>query len=595
MRKAFSALKLMLGFAFRADRRSAIGAFVLWGIFSATMVLPSLWLRFLVDGVTRRDSMLAMLAAAAIALSFSIAGITNWTGINLANTLSERTSLLIDQSLIDLTTKIPGIEHHERPDYLRELDLLRNQRWLLSATVGPVIGNFGTLVTLLITGFLLASIHPLLLALPIFAIPSLVVAAKQEKRVQQTREETVETERLANHLFEQSTTPGPGKELRIFGLTSELVDRHDKSWREVDRKWTRASLWGAALSALGWTVFAVGYVGAIALVVSRAVSGIVTPGETLMAVSLASQINQQVSQAIGTVAWLLQCLKAVERYQWLVDYERKSRVEIDEPAAVPPSISRGIDIEGLWFRYPGTDVDVLRDVNLHIPARSTVAIVGDNGAGKTTIVKLLARFYDPTRGRISVDGVDSRRFDVLEWRRRMAGGFQDFGRFEFLARETVGIGDLPMIGAPEAVRAALVRASADDVLPALHDGLETQLGKTFENGTELSMGQWQKLALGRAMMRETPLLLILDEPTASLDAMTEHALFERYAGAARRLASAMGGITVLVSHRFSTVRMADLIVVIDEGRVVESGTHAELVANRGLYAELFELQASAYT
>jgi ATP-binding cassette subfamily B protein len=594
VRKVLSSLRLILGFAFQADRRLAIWALVLWGAFSSMMVIFSLWLRFLVDGVVRQDFAMAMLGAGALALTFSVAGITNWIGINLANTLSERTSLYIDQRLIDLTTRISGIEHHERPDYLREMDLLRNDRWQLSAAVAAVIGNFGTLIMLLSTAILLTSIHPLLLTLPVFGIPSLFAAAKWESKVQRTREATIETSRLANHLFELTTTSGPGKELRIFGLPKELTVRQDKLWREVDQRWTRTSLWGAAVSALGWTAFAVGYVGAIGFVVLRAARGLATPGEALMAVSLASQVNQQVSQAVGGVTWLFQSLKSVERYQWLVDYESKSRVEIAEVTPVPSSINQGIEIHRLSFRYPGTEVDVLEDLNLNIPASSTIAIVGDNGAGKTTLVKLLSRFYEPTRGRISVDGTDLLRFDVVEWRARMAAGFQDFGRFEFLARETVGVGDLPMIDHPEIVRAALVRASGDDVLPALSNGLETQLGKTFEEGTELSMGQWQKLALGRAMMRETPLLLVLDEPTASLDAMTEHALFERYAGAARRLASANGGITVLVSHRFSTVRMADLIVVIDKGRVVETGSHGELMANRGLYAELFDLQARAY-
>jgi ATP-binding cassette subfamily B protein len=237
---------------------------------------------------------------------------------------------------------------------------------------------------------------------------------------------------------------------------------------------------------------------------------------------------------------------------------------------------------------------VLRDVDLTIPAGGTVAIVGENGAGKTTLVKLLSGFYQPSAGQIMIDGVDMRRIPIEAWRARIAAGFQDFARYEMLVRNTVGVGDLEQAFAAPAVRGALERAQATDVLDHLAGGLETQLGKTYADGAELSGGQWQKLALGRAMMREAPLLLILDEPTAALDAEAEHALFERYAEQAKRVGQLTGAITLLVSHRFSTVRMADLIIVVQDGRVTETGSHKALAASGGLYAELFAIQAAAY-
>jgi ATP-binding cassette, subfamily B, bacterial len=222
-----------------------------------------------------------------------------------------------------------------------------------------------------------------------------------------------------------------------------------------------------------------------------------------------------------------------------------------------------------------------------------VAIVGENGAGKSTLVKLLCQLYQPTSGRILVDGVDLSRMPPELWRSRASGAFQDFFRFEFKAHETVGLGDLPKIDDRPAVTAAVDRAGAIDVVENLVAGLETQLGPTWPEGVELSFGQWQKLALARGFMRERPLLLVLDEPTAALDAESEHALFERYA-AARHNAGRDGRITLLVSHRFSTVRMADFIVVLDGSRVVESGTHDALVAQGGQYAELYAIQAKAY-
>jgi ATP-binding cassette subfamily B protein len=237
---------------------------------------------------------------------------------------------------------------------------------------------------------------------------------------------------------------------------------------------------------------------------------------------------------------------------------------------------------------------VLDGVDLVLVPGTTVAIVGENGAGKTTLVKLLARLYEPTSGRILVDGIDLRRFDVDTWRARVSAGFQDFGRFQFVARESVGIGDLPAAGSEARVLEALERAAARDLPGDLPAGLGTQLGREFEGGVDLSIGQWQKVALGRAMMRRQPLLLILDEPTASLDAPTEHALFERFTEAAKDAAERSGAITILVSHRFSTVRMADLIVVFSEGRINEAGSHDELMRRGGTYAELYELQAAGY-
>jgi ATP-binding cassette, subfamily B, bacterial len=260
---------------------------------------------------------------------------------------------------------------------------------------------------------------------------------------------------------------------------------------------------------------------------------------------------------------------------------------------VPARLTHGIELANVSFRYPGTEHAVLDDVSLAVPTGSMVALVGENGAGKTTLVKLLCRFYEPTGGRITVDGADLRSLDYEAWRQRIGAGFQDFCRFEFSVQETVGVGDLPYIDASGHLEAALTRADAADVVASLPHGLQTQLGRGWEDGVDLSGGQWQKLALARGLMRETPLLLVLDEPTAAIDAPTEHALFERFAEAGRR-GERRGTITLVVSHRFSTVRMADLIVVMDKGTIVEQGTHAQLMQRGGLYAELYTLQASAY-
>jgi ATP-binding cassette subfamily B protein len=222
-----------------------------------------------------------------------------------------------------------------------------------------------------------------------------------------------------------------------------------------------------------------------------------------------------------------------------------------------------------------------------------VAIVGENGAGKTTLVKLLCGLYRPTSGRVMVDGVDLTALSLRDWRRRLAGAFQDFARFELPAQHTVGLGELSHLDDRAATETAVGRAGAVDVVHGLPAGLDQQLGPNWDGGVELSHGQWQKLALARGFMRDEPLVLVLDEPTSALDAETEHALFERYADAAREGAN-VGRITVLVSHRFSTVRMADHIIVMDGARVVETGSHEQLMARGGTYAELYSIQAAAY-
>jgi ATP-binding cassette subfamily B protein len=261
---------------------------------------------------------------------------------------------------------------------------------------------------------------------------------------------------------------------------------------------------------------------------------------------------------------------------------------------VPVRLERGIRLEGVTFAYPGSDGTVLGPLHLELPAGASVALVGENGAGKTTLVKLLCGMYAPTAGRILVDGVDLATLPVARWRSRVTAAFQDFVRFQLFLHETVGVGDLARAGEDPVVAGAMDRAGAGELRERLPDGLSTRVGTGFTGGRELSGGQWQRLALARGLMRSDPLLVVLDEPTASLDAPTESALFDRYAATARSLRAAQGTITLLVSHRFSTARTAHLIVVLEDGEVRETGAHAQLMAANGTYAELFALQARAY-
>jgi ATP-binding cassette subfamily B protein len=333
------------------------------------------------------------------------------------------------------------------------------------------------------------------------------------------------------------------------------------------------------------------YVGAVVFVAS----GRGAPAsQVLLVLAAGARLSAYIGATVGEIGFLRGFwMDGSRRLAWLEDYAASVAASGDLP--VPTELRRGVRLDHVSFTYPGTSRLVLDDVSLMLPAGAVVAIVGENGAGKTTLVKLLCKMYEPSSGVILLDDTPLARVPATEWRDRLAGAFQDFFRFEFQARHTVGLGDVPRLDDEPAVVAAVDRAGAGDVVARLASGLDTQLGPTWPCGVELSFGQWQKLALARGFMRDLPLLLVLDEPTAALDAETEHALFERYSAAVRGAGeSDSGRITILVSHRFSTVRMADFIVVLDGARLVESGTHDELMAKKGQYAELYGIQAAAY-
>jgi ABC-type multidrug transport system fused ATPase/permease subunit len=277
---------------------------------------------------------------------------------------------------------------------------------------------------------------------------------------------------------------------------------------------------------------------------------------------------------------------------WLRDYAHDRAG--DRGTLPPPDrLRKGISIEDVSFTYEGTDRPALDRVSCRLRAGSMVAVVGEYGSGKTTLVKLLAKFYAPASGRVRLDGVDLAELDTPAWRARTSAAFQDFGRFHVRFGEAVGIGDLPHLDDGDRVHEAVRAADAESFVDRLPNGVNTQLGREFD-GVELSEGQWQKTALARASMRAEPLLFVLDEPTASLDAPSEHAIFQRYLARARQLATRTGAITVIVSHRFSTVTGADHILVLHRGRLVEQGTHEKLVHSGGRYAELYSIQATAY-
>jgi ATP-binding cassette subfamily B protein len=550
--------------------------------------LNALWLKFLANGVIEDRSSLVVGAIAGLAASVALGWLLNTAGGRISLFFSARVTIAVEAHLAGLQARTVGLEHHERPDYLDRLQMLKDETHRLENVYRSFFSVLGQAVRLVVTVLLLVSISPVLSALVLFALPAAMAASWRAGAQRQARERAAPHVRLSRHLFSLCTTAGPAKELRVSRVLPGLVRLRREVWAASNAP-ISAARWASALSSVAaWTLFGAAYVGAIAYVafVLRA-----SPGSVLLLVAAGGNLSGYLGSALAEAEGLRWTADSARRLAWLEDYARARQQDSDLPA--PERIERGIRFERVSFRYPGTDRLVLRDATLDLPAGSVIAVVGENGAGKSTLVKLLCRFYEPSEGRITLDGVGLGQIRAEDWRARLAGAFQDFMQFEFTALRTVGLGDLPREDVVPAVETALVRGGAVDVVDRLPRGLDTQLGTTWTDGVDLSFGQWQKLALARGFMRDRPLLLVLDEPTAALDAETEHALFERFA-AQSRATGGDGRITLLVSHRFSTVRMADLIVVIDDGVVTEWGTHDELMARHGVYAELYDIQARAY-
>ncbi len=583
----------LAGIAWRLSPGRVVISFFLMTLQFVAMPLAAPALAALTDAAIAGDGS-GMRNAAIFVASFTMASlVAGHFGHVFYFELGEMVELAIERDIIALSNGSAGLEHHERPDYADKLRLVQQDvNWAGTTVMNMLFSSIGLAISGLITAFLLATLSPWLLFLPVFAVPSLILGRWGEVVTGRAREKAAPFTRRVRHVFKLATDAGPAKELRACGLGDEMYKRQKTAWDKATRILIRGEDRSAMLQVTGQVLFAIAYIGATLLVVRNVVGGGGTVGDVVLVISLAAQVNTQVTTAVFLLVGLQRISRTLANLRWI-----RALVDKDLPTPdlhLPKTIGQAISLRDVSFIYPGTERTVLGGVNLELPAGSTVAIVGENGAGKTTLVKLLCRFYEQTDGVIELDGVDMRRFPLDEWRQRIAAGFQDFARFELLAREVVGVGDLPQVKDPKAVKRALRRARGEDLLKRLDDGLETQLGKSYTEGTDLSGGQWQKLALGRAMMRETPLLLVLDEPTSALDAQAEHNLFEEYAASAKRVAKKTGAITVLVSHRFSTVRMADLILVVNDGRIEEAGSHKELMKADGLYADLYSMQAKAY-
>jgi ATP-binding cassette, subfamily B, bacterial len=376
------------------------------------------------------------------------------------------------------------------------------------------------------------------------------------------------------------------KEVKIFGLGQYLSDRarvlFDRFYADNKHLAIRRALHGTLINLVPTAA----YYGAYALIIVRALAGALTVGDlTLMVGAFSRARNIMEGLVSGIVGVSEQALFIKD----LFDFFETTPTITSPPNALPAPrpIRSGFEFQNVSFAYEGSQRQVLSNISFRFYPAERIALVGENGAGKTTLVKLLARLYDPTEGRILLDGIDLREYDVNGLRHEIGVIFQDYMRYDMLASENIGVGRIDELQNDARITSSAEKSLASGVVSTLPKNFQQMLGRRFEGGVDLSTGQWQKIALGRAYMRDAQ-ILILDEPTASLDARAEFQVYQRFVDLTA------GKMAVLISHRFSTVRMADRILVLDEGRIVEHGSHQQLVALGGKYAELFELQAAGY-
>lgn len=450
----------------------------------------------------------------------------------------------------------------------------------LSGLIGAVVGIVSVLVALI-------AIEPVVIPLVLLVfLPAWLAASRRGDAFFRFFWHMTPRDRERNYVAGLLTDRDAAKEVRAFGLAPHLMRRHDQLYDErltELRTVARRQLWYSLMANFGIGVV---LAATLLLVVWLALRGGVPLSSAGIAIAGVAIVGQRLASAGYAAGALAEAARYVDDYLAFVALLPSIEQASEEAQAAPMGFHQ-LDVDGVSFTYPTGTQPVLHEVSLTVHAGEVVALVGENGSGKTTLAKLLAGLYEPQTGTIRWDGADVRDLDPDGLRRSVAVIFQDFVRFHLRARDNIGLGRVEAADDLPAIRAAAVHADADEFLAALAQGYETVLGPEFVGGTDLSIGQWQRVALGRAFFREAP-FVILDEPTAALDPRAEHDLFER-------IGDLLAGRTVLViSHRFSSVRHADRIVVLDQGRVVETGSHEELVQLGGLYAELFSLQAAAY-
>jgi ATP-binding cassette subfamily B protein len=519
-------------------------------------------------------------------------------GLAICSELLNRSISLLDGLLGDLfsnATSVKLIKHaasldlyqFEDAEFYDKLERARRQTTSRTVLMSQVLSQLQDMITI---GFLsvgLIVFNPWLILLLVLAvIPSFLGETHFNRRTYSLTRSWTPQRRELDYLRYIGASDETAKEVKIFGLENFLADRFeylaDKYYHENRKIAVNRALLGSFLSFLG----TLAYYGAYVFIILQTINALISVG-TLTFLAGSFQRMRNMLQSI------------MNRFSMITDsalylddlfgfFKIQPSIQVGEKALlVPQPIQKGFTFENVGFKYPNSEIWALRHLSFHLPTGEKLALVGENGAGKTTLVKLLARLYEPTEGRILLDGKDLRTYDLKDLRKEIGIIFQDYVRFQMKVSENIAIGNIPRIDELPIIKDAAHKSLADTVVDNLPEKYHQILGKRFANGVELSGGQWQKVALARAYMKEAQ-LLILDEPTAALDARAEHEVFQRFSELIE------GKMAVLISHRFSTVRMANRILFLENGQMKELGSHEELIEKNGKYAELFHLQAAGY-
>ncbi len=519
-------------------------------------------------------------------------------GLIILSDLFNRGISLVDALLGDLfanESSVRLMKHAARMDlaqfedskFYDKLERARRQTTGRVRLMSQILSQFQDFITLLSLGAGLVIFNPWLIFFLILSIvPSFVSDTYFNRYSYSIARGWTPERRELDYLRYVGASDETAKEVKIFGLadfiTGRFKDLADRYYRVNRSLVVKRSVWGLLFSALG----SIGYYLAYVYIIWQTVLGVLSVGDLTFLSGSFSRLQSLLQAMLGRFSAIAQ--DALYLQDLFDFFAIEPKIQSPEQAVLPrQQIQSGFQFEDVGFKYPNSDVWAVRHISFELRAGEKLALVGENGAGKTTLVKLLARLYDPDEGRILLDGKDIRDYDLLAYRQLVGVIFQDFVRFQMNISDNIAIGKIEQREAQDQIIHAAQQSLADTVIQKLPDGYEQMLGRRFAKGVELSGGEWQKVALGRAYMRDAQ-LLILDEPTAALDARAEYEVFERFSELTQ------GKTAVLISHRFSTVRMADRILVLRKGRTQELGSHEELLTKGGLYAELFNLQAVGY-
>lgn len=590
-RRTGSVFAHMLRLSLAVDRRAVALIAVITAAYAASIYAVATSQRWAVDA-SRSHTTVAIVAAAALGTAgHLVRSVCHRIQTHLEGDLSDRVAVQVADDILQSVAAIPTITHLEDPEYLDRITVLQQGSRHLAKSCWTVGNAAASALSLALSVALLASIEPWLMVLAVLAVAPMWSGERGQQGVRGALRKSGALLRHEQQLHALCVTPASAKELWIAGSGAAMSDLAYLRWEEYRRLERRARMKGALWQAAGWVVYSAGLAGTLAAVAHLALRREASLGDVVLVVSLSMRLRTQVSETVGGVGEIVEARHVAEEYLWL--QEHATSLGHGE-AAVPGTAGTGLRLRNVGFRYRGAARQALSGVSFSAPAGSVVGVVGLNGAGKSTLIKLLLGLYQPTEGQILLDGQSVALMDPARWFAANSAAFQDFSTFRLTLGEVVGLGDLPRRDDSAAVRSALETAGAGGVVATAARGLETSL-ENGAHGADLSHGQWQKLALARSFMRRDPLLLVLDEPASALDPQAEHDLFVRVAQHARELGRRAGTVTVLISHRFSTLHMADQLVVMSDGEVTERGTHGELMSAQGQYADLYRLQAAAYT